>query len=164
LGGAGIAVLRHGSIIDLGPFRLAALSDLDNYNNRAEGLIAPEDIAALSHSNARPPVFAIVNWGTDYVAAPQQRQLDLREALRQAAISLIVGVHPHIAKPGLDLLAGGEGLSAYSLGNFIFDQDARIAETGAILEVRVFDQGTYFARIVTHKNLFQRALDGERRR
>jgi poly-gamma-glutamate capsule biosynthesis protein CapA/YwtB (metallophosphatase superfamily) len=103
----------------------------------------------------------MINWGTDYVAAPGRRQLDLREALREAAVSLILGVHPHIPARGLDLLGGGEALSVHSLGNFIFDQDARVAASGAILEVRVFDQGTYFARLVSHRNLFQSALDGE---
>ncbi len=155
---AGIAVLQQGSVEDLGPFRLAALSDLDNRSGRREGVITTSDIAQLSHSGARPPLFVMINWGVDYVATPDERQLDLRQSLRLAAASLLIGVHPHLPALGFDLLGGGEGLSVHSLGNFIFDQDSRVSRTESILEIRMFDQGTYFARLITHRNLFDGAL------
>jgi len=159
LSGAGITVLKHGTIADLGSFRLAALTDLDNRSGRSTGLISDDDIVRVAKSAARPPLFAMVNWGQDYVASPGRRQRALTEALRQAAVSLVVGVHPHLAAADFDLLAGGQGLSIYSLGNFVFDQSAPRA-SGSVLEVRVFEQGTFFARLVPIPNFFDSAAKG----
>ena len=159
LSDAGIAVLKQGSVVDLGPFRLAAFTDLDNRTGRAAGAIENGDLTRLAASSAPPPLFAMVNWGTDYEAKPGPRQLALSSALRAAAVSLVVGVHPHLAAASFDLLDGGEGLSIYALGNFLFDQDSRVA-SGSILEVRMFDQGTYFARLVPHPNFFESAMKG----
>jgi poly-gamma-glutamate capsule biosynthesis protein CapA/YwtB (metallophosphatase superfamily) len=74
---------------------------------------------------------------------------------------LIIGSHPHLASTALELLAGGQALSAFSLGNFIFDQTSKRA-SGGLLEVRLFDQETFFARLVPIPNYFERALGQER--
>ncbi len=152
-----IATMTHGEIVDFGGFRLTALTDLDNQSLRTEGVIGPDDIARLAASHAKPPLFAMVNWGTDYVNRPGPRQIELRSELRQSAVSLVIGVHPHSAASALDLLDGGGGISVHSLGNFIFDQTSRVA-SGSFLEVRVFEHGTYFARLVPHLNFFEAAL------
>jgi AmmeMemoRadiSam system protein B len=157
---AGIKVLKHGDIADLGSFRLAAFTDLDNSMGRAEGLIAPDDIARLAASTANPPLFAIANWGTDYAAGPGRRQLALMDAFRKAAVSLIVGVHPHVTAANFDLLAGGGALSVASLGNFLFDQSGPRA-SGTVLEVRLFEQGTFFARLIPIPNVFEDATAGK---
>jgi poly-gamma-glutamate synthesis protein (capsule biosynthesis protein) len=47
-------------------------------------------------------------------------------------------------------------LLAYSLGNFLFDQRSEVA-SAAVLEVRVFEQGTYFARLVPIPNFFEKS-------
>ncbi|MBR0900277.1 AmmeMemoRadiSam system protein B [Bradyrhizobium tropiciagri] len=157
LSDAHITTLTQGQIVDFGGFRLTALTDLDNQSLRSEGVIGSDDIARLAASHAKPPVFAMINWGSDYVNRPDPRQIELRSELRQSAISLVIGVHPHFAALDLDLLEGGEGISVHSLGNFIFDQTSRVA-SGSILEVRVFTQGTYFVRLVPHRNFFEAAL------
>ena len=154
LADADVAVLKHGSIIDLGAFRLAAFTDLDNRTRRASGVIEDADISRLARSTARPPLFAMANWGLDYEATPGRRELHLMEAFHKAAVSLIVGVRPHVTARGFHLLGGGETLSVHSLGNFLFDQSSRRA-SGSILEVRVFDQGTFFARLVPIPNFLE---------
>ena len=58
---------------------------------------------------------------------------------------------------GLKALAGGESLLAYSLGNFLFDQPGP-QSSGAVLEVRFFPQGTFFARLIPIPNFYDRAL------
>jgi poly-gamma-glutamate capsule biosynthesis protein CapA/YwtB (metallophosphatase superfamily) len=158
---AGIIVLKHGTTADLGAFRLAALTDLDNRSGRAAGVISKDDIARLARSSAPPPLLAMVNWGPDYEAAPGRRERDLMQALHRAAVPLIVGVHPHVAAPQPHLLGGGQTLSVYSLGNFLFDQDSRRA-SGMLLEVRVFDQGTFFARPVPIPNFLESAAKGDK--
>jgi poly-gamma-glutamate synthesis protein (capsule biosynthesis protein) len=157
LGEAGIKVIRHGDIADLGSFRLAAFTDLDNSAGRAEGMITDADIARLAASTASPPLFVMANWGTDYVAGPARRQLALMDAFRKAAVSLMIGVHPHVTATKFDLIAGGQALSVASLGNFLFDQSGPRA-SGAVLEVRVFAQGTFFARLVPIPNFFEAAM------
>jgi poly-gamma-glutamate synthesis protein (capsule biosynthesis protein) len=98
-----------------------------------------------------------MHWGLEYAPVPDQRETYLADALRQAAVSLIVGAHPHVADQGLAALAGGEALLAYSLGNFLFDQPSSRA-SGAVLEVRFFPQGTFFARRIPIPNFYDRAL------
>jgi AmmeMemoRadiSam system protein B len=157
----GIKVLKQGAIADLGSFRLAAFTDLDNRTGRSSGMIGDDDIARLAHSTARPPLFAMINWGQDYVPTPAPRQRAIVDALRQAAVSLIVGVHPHLAATDFDLLGGGQALSIHSLGNFLFDQSAPRA-SGSVLEVRMFEQGTFFARLVPIPNFFDSAASAHR--
>ena len=50
-------------------------------------------------------------------------------------------------------LRGGAAQMVFSLGNFIFDQSAPRG-SGALLELRVFGQGTLAARLVPVPNLF----------
>jgi poly-gamma-glutamate capsule biosynthesis protein CapA/YwtB (metallophosphatase superfamily) len=69
-------------------------------------------------------------------------------------------MHPHLTAVDFDLLGGGQALSAYSLGNFLFDQSSQRA-SGSVLEVRIFDQGTFFARLVPIPNFFENAMKGQ---
>jgi poly-gamma-glutamate synthesis protein (capsule biosynthesis protein) len=68
-------------------------------------------------------------------------------------VSLIVGGHSHQAGDGIEPLRGGSAQTAFSLGNFIFDQSAPRG-SGALLELRVFQQGTVAARLIPIPNLF----------
>lgn len=157
LRGAGIVVLDGVEAADLGPLRALALTDLDNSGDPHTALVTGADLEAVTRSSAAPPLAAFMHWGTEYAAAPEARENGLIDALRQAAVALIVGAHPHVASAGLKALAGGESLLAYSLGNFLFDQPGG-QSTGAVLEVRFFPQGTFFARQIPIPNFYDRAL------
>ncbi|MCB1502882.1 MAG: AmmeMemoRadiSam system protein B [Bauldia sp.] len=154
---AGIAVVDGSEAVDLGPMRVIALTDLDNSGVPHTGLVTPEVLETVTRSDAPPPLAAFMHWGTEYVAHPSGRENALAGALRQAAVSLIVGAHPHVSGERLMALAGGESLLAYSLGNFLFDQPGETV-SGAVLEVRFFPQGTFFARLIPIPNLYARAL------
>jgi AmmeMemoRadiSam system protein B len=158
----GIAVVEHGGIVDLGAFRLAGLTDIDNSARPFDGRIGEDDLQAIGRADALPPLAAVVHWGGEYQPAPDARQTGLAGALRQSGVALIVGAHPHQAYPRIEALAGGETAVAYSLGNFLFDQFSDRA-SGAILEVRVFPQGTFFARLVKMPNFYEAAHGGPRR-
>jgi len=160
LGDAGVRVLKHGSIVDLGPFRLGALTDNDNWSRRGAGVVTDADIARIARSNAAPPLFVMLSWGPENAVRPGLRELALVEALRKSAVSLVAGVRPHRAAASVDLLDGNQGLSVHSLGNFLFDQGSHLG-SGAVLEVRLFEQGTYFARLIPTPNFF---ADSSRRR
>jgi poly-gamma-glutamate synthesis protein (capsule biosynthesis protein) len=118
---AGLAVLQHGVIVDLQAFRVVALTDLDNHVGARFGMITREELARLGAVDGRPPLFAFMHWGTEYSPTPSPRESTLLDQLRGAAVSLVVGAHPHVASKQLDLIAGGQMLSAFSLGNFLFD-------------------------------------------
>ena len=162
LRGHGIAVVEHGGIVDLGAFRLAGLTDIDNSARPFDGRIGEADLQAIGRADALPPLAAFLHWGREYQPAPDERQTKLAGGLRQSGVALIVGAHPHQANPRIEALAGGETAVAYSLGNFLFDQFSHRA-SGAILEVRVFPQGTFFARLVKMPNFYEAAHGGARR-
>jgi AmmeMemoRadiSam system protein B len=158
---AGLTVVRDGEEADLGPFRLLALTDLNNSREPPSGLITSTAIEAIARSAARPPLFAFLHWGTEYDPKPGRREHEVAEALQEAVVGLIVGAHPHVAATRLELLADGRSLMAFSLGNFLFDQSSpRVS--GAILEVRIFKQGTFFARLIPIPNFYEEALRSER--
>ena len=155
LAAAGIVVLDGPGAVDLGPLRAFALTDLDNA--AGTGRVSEALLDAVTRSDAAPPLAAFMHWGLEYGRIPDAREGYLADALRQAAVSLIVGAHPHVAGEGPAALAGGEALLAYSLGNFLFDQPGSRA-SGAVLEVRFFPQGTFFARQIAIPNFYDRAL------
>jgi poly-gamma-glutamate capsule biosynthesis protein CapA/YwtB (metallophosphatase superfamily) len=87
------------------------------------------------------------------VPAPGPREKMLADDMRLRSVSAIVGAHPHVADGKLTALGGGDTLLAYSLGNFLFDQTAE-RSSGTLLEVRIFEQGTFFARLIPLPNFF----------
>ena len=51
-------------------------------------------------------------------------------------------------------MQGGEYQMTYSLGNLLFDQTTD-RSSGALLELRAFEQGTYATRLIPIPNLFE---------
>ncbi len=96
-----------------------------------------EDLAKL-----RPQVdVAIVSlhWGVEYCTTPQTSQQELGRALIDGGADLIIGHHPHIIQ-GFERYK--DGLIAYSLGNFIFDQNQHVfTREGLLLELRLTEEG-----------------------
>ncbi|MCP4383691.1 MAG: AmmeMemoRadiSam system protein B, partial [Hyphomicrobiales bacterium] len=157
LRGAGVEVVEAGQTVDLGPLRLVGLSDLSNTERPATERITDDDLDLIMRSDARPPLAAFVHWGREFEVLPGARELHLANSLRRAAVSLIVGAHPHVAGEGIAALAGGEAQLVYSLGNLLFDQPGE-QSSGAVLEVRFFPQGTFFTRLLPIPNLYDTAL------
>jgi poly-gamma-glutamate capsule biosynthesis protein CapA/YwtB (metallophosphatase superfamily) len=159
LAAVGIRVLRHGDVQDLGPLRVVALSDLNSTGERRTELISRDDIERLAQASAAPPLFAFLHWGNEYEERPGARELELADGLRRSAVSLIVGAHPHRASHAIESLAGGQAQLVYSLGNFLFDQRSEQV-SGALLEVTLFDQGTFFTRLIPLPNFYKDAVRG----
>ncbi|MBX3567978.1 MAG: AmmeMemoRadiSam system protein B [Rhizobiaceae bacterium] len=153
---AGIASFGQGEALSLGNLDIVGLSDLDTNASRQVDLLTPELLDRLVRPDAQRAVVSFVHWGREYVTSPSSRETQLAGQMRQRGVALIAGAHPHVASPGLTALAGGETLMAYSLGNFLFDQNAD-KSSGKLLEVRAFRQGTVFARRVPLHNLFDLA-------
>jgi AmmeMemoRadiSam system protein B len=159
---AGIQPLQHATAADLGPFRLFALTDLDNRAYLQSGAVTERNLKTIAEFDGTPPVFAFMHWGVEYETAPTARSEALTEALRRGGVALIIGAHPHVASQGLETIGGGHHLLVFSLGNFLFDQTSDRA-SGAVLKIRIFKQGTFFPRLIPISNLFEKAAQQNRR-
>lgn len=78
-------------------------------------------------------VIVSIHWGFEYESQPDPAQETAAKAMLDAGADLIIGHHPHVPQP---IIVQGERLIAYSLGNFLFDQDQ--SETGQGLALRAF--------------------------
>jgi AmmeMemoRadiSam system protein B len=162
----GIRPLPHAIVTDLGAFRLVALNfvgsdDAKGYPvvrrmDRRGKPIAVTDIARLCASPALPPLIALVHWGSEYTLVADHRENAIAGELAACGVSLIVGAHSHQASSRLQLVSGGEALMYYSLGNLLFDQTSPHG-SGALLELRVFEQGTFAARVIPVPNFYDAA-------
>jgi len=76
------------------------------------------DIAAV-----RPEVDYVIvslHWGVEYQHLPEDYQRELAHKLIDAGADVVIGHHPHCLQ-GVEVYK--QGLIAYSLGNFVFDQN-----------------------------------------
>jgi len=156
LSAAGIRWFGQGDVLELPGMDVVGLSDLDTNQARQVDLLTPELLDRLIRPDASRATVAFVHWGREYVDEPSGRERMLADEMRLRSVTAIVGAHPHVASGRIDAHAGGDVLQLYSLGNFLFDQSAERA-SGALLELRVFEQGTVFARLIPLPNLFDLA-------
>ncbi|MBP1772925.1 MAG: putative enzyme of poly-gamma-glutamate biosynthesis (capsule formation)-like protein [Holophagaceae bacterium] len=105
------------------------LFNLDLNRRATEPWVRPLDLepALEAVRNARRQadlVVVSVHWGNEYQHQPTKRQRDIARALVDAGCDVILGHHPHVLQP-VELLEvdGRKALVAYSLGNFISNQD-----------------------------------------
>lgn len=105
------------------------LFNLDLNRRATEPWVRPLDLepaldAVREARNQADLVMVSVHWGNEYQHQPTKRQRDIAQALAAAGCDVILGHHPHVLQPVELLEAGGRKvLVAYSLGNFISNQD-----------------------------------------
>ncbi|WP_306589440.1 CapA family protein [Geothrix sp. 21YS21S-4] len=69
-------------------------------------------------------VVVSLHWGNEYQRKPTERQRLWARRFVEAGCDLLLGHHPHVLQPAEVVEAGGrKALVAYSLGNFISNQD-----------------------------------------
>lgn len=148
---AGIKVIDTGAPSDLGPFRLAVATDVVNRPAPATAILTAESFAPWRQPNSTKPLFTFLHAGTEYADAPGPRERLLVGWAEATGASLILGCHSHRPSPGWE--RSDKSLSFSSLGNLIFDQiDPK--NTGGLIEVRFFEQGTWTARWLPMGNLY----------
>jgi len=75
------------------------------------------------------------HYGDEYQLKPNQFQISVSQAAIDAGANLVIGHHPHVVQP---VEKYNKGHIAYSLGNFIFDQDfSKETMRGLMLKVIV---------------------------
>jgi len=80
-------------------------------------------------------VVVSVHWGNEYQHRPTDHQREMAEKLFSAGADLIIGHHPHVLQPlETGHRAGRPVAVAYSLGNFISNQDRIYQEPRPALE------------------------------
>ena len=89
--------------------------------------------AVRSAKREHDVVIVMVHWGVELAPCPDDNQQRLGAALIDAGASVVLGAHPHVLQP---IVQRGDGVIAYSLGNFVWvPRSGRTGETG-VLEVR----------------------------
>lgn len=121
-------------ILERNGVRIAFLAFTDLFNldlNRKaeEPWVRPLDLepALAALAEARRSADAVVvslHWGDEYSHQPTRRHREIAEKLVAGGADLILGHHPHVLQP-MEIVEqdGRTGLVAYSLGNFISNQD-----------------------------------------
>jgi AmmeMemoRadiSam system protein B len=151
----GITVLDSGKPQDFGPFRLGALSDVENRPVPASEILTSSDFDSWKQPDSRTPLFGFLHCGIEYKASSGTRESNLAVWAENAGASLIIGCHPHRPSPGWDY--SNRSIRFFSMGNLIFDQ-LDPENTGGLVEVRFFEQGTWFARWIPTGNLYRRSI------
>jgi len=83
-------------------------------------------------------VILMVHWGDEYPSWPSSQQVRLGESFIRSGASLVIGHHPHVLQ---GVQKKGDGVIAYSLGNFVSDMSTRRCRETAILLVRLCNKG-----------------------
>jgi poly-gamma-glutamate capsule biosynthesis protein CapA/YwtB (metallophosphatase superfamily) len=94
----------------------------------------------LAEARSRKPHFIIVmpHWGLEYQLTENPEQRQIADFLIREGADLVVGAHPHVVQPvRLEKVAGREVLVAYSLGNFISNQQQAHTDGGIMFQVDI---------------------------
>lgn len=106
-------------------------------------------------------VLVNVHWGSEYTTTPSQDQKNLAKKMASWGANVIIGHHPHVLQP-MEWIDNGDGtrtLVAYSLGNFISQQNTAARVIGGMVHYNItkdFISGKVtvsdvrFETIVTH--------------
>lgn len=89
-----------------------------------------------------------VHTGKEYATTETQEQVDLARRLVNAGANAVIMHHPHVIQP-CEIYKGA--FIAYSLGNWIFDQDQEGTQTGLSVKVR-FNKSGDLLKIATSKH------------
>ena len=120
--------------LDRKGLRIAFLGFSDIFNNDLDGKPSNPwvrkldlDAACAAVAEARKQADAVIvsiHWGIEDHHEPTQRQQDAAAALVASGADVILGHHPHVLQPMAWVYAGGrKGLAAYSMGNFVSNQN-----------------------------------------
>ena len=100
----------------------------------------------VSEAKADPGVDLVivsVHWGVEYMFEPSDEQKNYAQIMTDAGADVIIGHHPHVIEPVKWLTAedGTKTLCAYSLGNFIGEQDHDYSMVGGMLSFDIVKKG-----------------------
>ena len=100
--------------------------------NLMDTLLMAEDLRLASEDT--DCVVACVHWGEEYRSRPTREQRKVADFLHRHGVDIVVGSHPHVVQPAK---VDCNGVTIYSLGNFVSNQRKRFCDGGIIAEVEV---------------------------
>lgn len=94
----------------------------------------------LDLANLINPDFTIVimHWGKEYKLVESKKQRQLAKWLFRHGADLVIGAHPHVVQPIVELDGSGSSgkqLVVYSMGNFISNQTKPNTDGGIMMEI-----------------------------
>ena len=75
----------------------------------------------------------LIHWGAEYADMPAKIQRSEAKRLIEAGADMVIGHHPHVLQ-GVE--RHEDGLIAYSMGNFLFENTNAIPKLTGVLRVR----------------------------
>lgn len=95
-------------------------------------------------------IIAMMHWGREYALTPQKDEEQLSEQMLEWGVDAIVGGHPHVVQPikiQKNPDSNSKKVIAYSLGNFISNQQQYNTNGGILLELELEKESDEKARI-----------------
>jgi gamma-polyglutamate biosynthesis protein CapA len=145
--GQNILAAHYPLLVRVGGLRIAFLAYVNIDPKEAAAGVDRPGVAWLDPAQAladirfaRPLADLIVvcpHWGVEYALQPTREQVELAHQMIDAGADMIVGSHPHVVQP---LENYHDHWIAYSLGNFVFDQQDSATHRGLMLRVLVRDK------------------------
>ncbi|TCP78848.1 poly-gamma-glutamate synthesis protein (capsule biosynthesis protein) [Rhizobium sp. PP-CC-2G-626] len=152
-----IRPLLHGKMENFGIFQILPLLMFSPARTGGDWIASEDELAIACKLASGGPVIAFLHWGKEFTNETDDKERNYARRLSSCGISAIIGAHSHIASTSIDATSG-QTQTVFSVGNFIFDQSAKWA-TSALVEVRIFDQGTLTLRLIKMANIFDLASE-----
>lgn len=137
-GGVRVAVLGRTTWLNgrAQPGKNAAIAYVSDKEMQAR---VAADVRALRARDAAEVVIVFMHWGREQAPRAGNHQRWAARAMIDAGAHLVIGHHPHVVQ---EIERHGDGLIAYSLGNFLFDNGHINQRRTVILEaVLAVDDG-----------------------
>ncbi len=84
-------------------------------------------------------IIVLPHWGTEYSKIESEKQVQQATKWIEEGAHLVVGSHPHVTQPVREITttSGKKGVVAYSLGNFVSNQQDPYTDLGGIFTVSI---------------------------
>ena len=105
----------------------------DRIVNLTDTVAMARDFEALRRKPADVGI-VFIHWGTEYQQTENQQQRRMAAFIRRHGIDIIIGSHPHVIQPAE---ADSTGVTVYSLGNFVSNQQWRRSDGGLVATIDV---------------------------
>jgi poly-gamma-glutamate synthesis protein (capsule biosynthesis protein) len=145
--GQNILAAHYPLLVKVGGLRIAFLAYVDIDPKEAAAGVDRPGVAWLDPAQAladirfaRPLADLLIvcpHWGVEYALKPTRDQVEIAHQMIDAGADIIVGSHPHVVQP---LENYRDRWIAYSLGNFVFDQQDSATHRGLLLKATVCDK------------------------
>ena len=108
--------------------------------NRIDTAVMVRDLAAIDRNRA-DCIIAFMHWGNEYQRHPDATQRATADFLRRHGVDIIIGSHPHVIQSVE--CDRRNGVTIYSLGNFVSNQRKRYCDGGiaATIDVELSGDG-----------------------